>query len=144
MVWPGSPTMPSRSFESIVSDFVSELANQIAHAVRAQLATQPAREQGSGRVAKISSGRAAAGKKLGKSAGRNIPSHCVYAGCTNAHKGPRFSFLCAEHVGIPKSEKKKSLAAWKEGRAEEAAPRAGTPKRAVEKTGRKGRRGSLD
>jgi len=48
---------------------------------------------------------------------RHIPPHCVYPSCTNHSKGPRFSFMCEEHIGTPKKEKAKFLAAWKTGQS---------------------------
>lgn len=87
---------------------------------------------------------AALGRKITKRAARRLPPHCVYPGCTNAHKGPRFSFLCQEHVGISQSEKKKHLEAWKAARKGSPPEKAAPPKAAGEKSGRRGRRGSLD
>jgi hypothetical protein len=48
-----------------------------------------------------------------QSSNRLFPPHCVYPQCANAHKGPRFSFMCPEHYGVPKKDKAKYLAAWK-------------------------------
>jgi len=46
---------------------------------------------------------------------RHIPPHCVYPNCTNHSKGPRFSFMCEDHIGTPKKDKARYLAAWKTG-----------------------------
>jgi hypothetical protein len=46
---------------------------------------------------------------------RHIPPHCVYPSCNKPSKGPRFSFMCEEHIGTPKKDKAKYLAAWKQG-----------------------------
>jgi hypothetical protein len=48
-----------------------------------------------------------------KSSARGFPPHCVYPFCSKPQKGPRSSFLCAEHVGISKAEKKEYLDDWK-------------------------------
>src|SRR6185312_11372995 len=60
---------------------------------------------------------------------RNLPARCVFPECKKPHRGPRFSFLCAEHSDISKSDKKKHLAAWRA--AHVVAPKNGTAKRMV-------------
>jgi hypothetical protein len=139
--------MPSRSLDAVVSEFISELARQIAQAVRAELATEPRRNQGGdGAKKELSRPVARAGGKAGNSSARNIPPHCVYPDCTNAHKGPRFSFLCAEHVGVPKADKKKHLADWKAGSQGRAAVKPTATSKAARGTKgrRSGRPGALD
>jgi hypothetical protein len=59
----------------------------------------------------------------GKGVKRNIPKHCVYPDCTNPSKGPRYSFLCSDHLNTPKAERQKLLAAWKAGQAGGEAPK---------------------
>jgi hypothetical protein len=49
---------------------------------------------------------------------RRIPPHCLFPKCTNPHKGPRFSFMCAEHEGTPKAARAIYLAEWKGEKSE--------------------------
>jgi hypothetical protein len=44
--------------------------------------------------------------------GRKLDMRCRYPGCKNKSKGPRFRFLCAEHLKLPKSEQNAALAKW--------------------------------
>src|SRR6266478_2877975 len=37
--------------------------------------------------------------------------HCRYPGCKNRSKGPRFRFLCEEHLKLPK-KKQEGLVKW--------------------------------
>lgn len=48
---------------------------------------------------------------------RHIPTHCVYPNCHKPQKGPRFSFMCEEHMGVGKREKTKYLTEWKQRQA---------------------------
>lgn len=60
-------------------------------------------------------GRAAPARKGGAASrlrGRKLDMRCRYPGCKNRSKGPRFRFLCAEHLKLPKSEQKAALAKW--------------------------------
>jgi hypothetical protein len=41
---------------------------------------------------------------LSKLRGRELDMHCRYPGCKNRSKGPRFHFLCAEHLKLPKKK----------------------------------------
>ena len=36
--------------------------------------------------------------------GRKLDMHCRYPGCKNRSKGPRFRFLCEEHLKLPKAK----------------------------------------
>ena len=38
--------------------------------------------------------------------------HCRYPGCKNRSKGPRFRFLCEEHLKLPKKKQDEVLAKW--------------------------------
>jgi hypothetical protein len=42
---------------------------------------------------------------------------CRYPGCKNRSKGPRFRFLCAEHLKLPKKKQDEVLAKWAEKNA---------------------------
>ena len=37
---------------------------------------------------------------------------CRYPGCKNRSKGPRFRFLCQEHLKLPKKKQDELLAKW--------------------------------
>jgi hypothetical protein len=41
---------------------------------------------------------------------RKIDMRCRYPGCKNRSKGPRFRFLCEEHLKLPKKEQDAALA----------------------------------
>lgn len=139
----GESTMPSRSLDGLIGQIISELAKQVAQAVRAELA-KDLRGGASAPSTREVKRTAVPGRKTSKPAARSLPPHCVYPGCTNAHRGPRFSFLCQEHVGISQAEKKKYLEAWKAARKGSPPEKAAAPKPAGEKSGRRGRRGALD
>jgi len=44
--------------------------------------------------------------------GRTLDMRCRYPGCKNKSKGPRFRFLCEEHLKLPKSAQKAALQKW--------------------------------
>ena len=35
--------------------------------------------------------------------GRKLDMHCRYPGCKNRSKGPRFRYLCEDHLKLPKA-----------------------------------------
>ena len=37
---------------------------------------------------------------------------CRYPGCKNRSKGPRFRFLCEEHLKLPKKKQDAALVKW--------------------------------
>ena len=37
---------------------------------------------------------------------------CRYPGCKNKSKGPRFRFLCEEHLKLPKKDQAEALAKY--------------------------------
>jgi len=41
--------------------------------------------------------------------GRKLDMHCRYPGCKNRSKGPRFRFLCEEHLKLPKAKVKAAI-----------------------------------
>jgi len=42
---------------------------------------------------------------------------CRYPACKNRSKGPRFRFLCEEHLKLPKKKQDEMLAKWAEKNA---------------------------
>jgi hypothetical protein len=54
-----------------------------------------------------------AGKRRGPAAGRKLDMSCRVAGCKNQSKGPRFGFMCADHMKLPKKEQQAAREAWK-------------------------------
>ena len=59
-------------------------------------------------------GRNGVARKLG-SIKRDMS--CRYPGCKNRSKGPRFRFLCEEHLKLPKKKQDEVLAKWAEENA---------------------------
>ena len=59
----------------------------------------------------------AAARGASKLAGRRLDMRCRYPGCKNRSKGPRFRFLCEEHLKLPKKEQGAALAKWAEKNA---------------------------
>ena len=41
--------------------------------------------------------------------GRKLDMHCRYPGCKNRSKGPRFRYLCEEHLKLPKAKVKAAI-----------------------------------
>lgn len=132
--------MSTTTLNNIISEIIARTAQEITVIVRSSIIDEirtvidvPGRsndKQGRGgrRPGKVKADRAvarptraksavaksaAAKSAVAKSAARVSPKHCIHPECTKPHKGPRFSFLCAEHVGVSKTDKHKYLAAWK-------------------------------
>ena len=57
-------------------------------------------------------GRGALRNGTSKLRGRKLDMRCRYPGCKNKSKGPRFRFLCDEHLKLPKVEQKAALEKW--------------------------------
>ena len=53
----------------------------------------------------------------GRRRGLKRDMSCRYPGCKNRSKGPRFRFLCAEHLKLPKKKQDEVLAKWAEKNA---------------------------
>ena len=51
-------------------------------------------------------------RRGGANRGRKLDMRCRYPGCKNKSKGPRFRFLCEEHLKLPKSAQKAALEKW--------------------------------
>src|SRR5438105_10447691 len=47
--------------------------------------------------------------------GRKLDMRCHYPGCKNRSKGPRFRFLCEEHLKLSKREQIVALETWRNG-----------------------------
>lgn len=121
------------SLESSIESILSGAAAAIAAAVRQDLSHQLRSVLGSSSA----TGRRGATTRRAQQAGRphRVPSHCIYPGCDNASKGPRFTFMCEDHKGLAKADKQKYLAQWKQQNGAKAG--GGAKKRG----GRRGRRG---
>jgi hypothetical protein len=120
----GEFSMPRLSaLEYRLNEVIKQAVQQTAEIVRAEVAAEVQRAIGAVGAGVAKGARpakrppvteASRSVRVGtKSSARSFPPHCVYPGCTKAQKGPRFSFLCAEHVGISKAEKKQYLDEWK-------------------------------
>jgi hypothetical protein len=83
----------------VFSSFVEHLAQAIA-----------ARMNGGGGK---SNGAAPSGKRRGPVAGRKLNMSCRVAGCKNQSKGPRFGFMCSDHMKLPKKEQQAARDVWK-------------------------------
>src|SRR5258708_6596773 len=100
---------PGPSLEQRIQRVIEDAAYQIADMVRADLAFEIQRVVAA-RSRDARSGQAGRPAQSGaKSKRRNVPTHCVFPGCTNSHKGPWSSFLCIEHLGVSKADKQKHL-----------------------------------
>jgi hypothetical protein len=82
----------------IFASFVDQLAQAIA-----------TRMGGGGK----SNGAPPTGKRRGPAAGKKLDMSCRVAGCKNQSKGPRFGFMCADHMKLPKKEQQAARDAWK-------------------------------
>jgi hypothetical protein len=81
--------MPPRThpFDALAQQFAKAIAERIA--------------------AIIPNSRARGPSKL---RGRKLDMRCRYPGCKNRSKGPRFRFLCADHLKLPKKKQLEVLA----------------------------------
>lgn len=102
----------ANDLESTISKLATEFARAIVSATRQDFASQIAGLVGGatsrgrrGRPPGKTTARRASGK-------RNYPKHCLK--CSKPHSGPRSSFMCADHAGTAKGEKRALLATWKE------------------------------
>ena len=67
-----------------------------------------------GSVLPRSNGGAARARGPSRLRGRKLDMRCRYPGCKNRSKGPRFRFLCEDHLKLPKSEQNAALQKWAE------------------------------
>lgn len=126
-------SMP-RALEDRIAQIITEAVAAVADMVRLDVAAQVQQAIG----AKSRRSRMKRTRNVRAVSRRNVPARCVFPGCQKSHKGPRFSFLCDEHMGISKADKAKHLAAWRAANAGDT--KNGTTKR----QGRSGRNGQLD
>jgi len=91
------PRRSSHPFDLLVDRFAQLFADRIAAAL----------PRGTPR-----NGAASGARGAGKLAGRKLDMRCRYPGCKNRSKGPRFRFLCAEHLKLPKKKQEAALAQW--------------------------------
>jgi hypothetical protein len=49
--------------------------------------------------------------------GRKLDMRCRYPGCKNKSKGPRFRFLCEQHLKLPKAQQNAALEKWAKKKA---------------------------
>jgi hypothetical protein len=119
--------MPSEDLQNrileLLQNALEPIASQLADAIRTEAVAEAKREilsrlDGAAPLpaaAPVSKPPAAPKpRRNGTEAKRHLPAHCVYPDCTKPHKGPRFSFMCDQHMGEPKRDKAKYLVAWKE------------------------------
>ena len=89
----------SHPFDALAEHFARVVADRLA-----PLLSQAAPRRGPGRPP-----GSGAGAKL---RGRKLDMRCRYPGCKNKSKGPRFRFLCEEHLKLPKAEQAAALEKW--------------------------------
>jgi hypothetical protein len=80
--------------DGALAQVVDAIADRFADRLLARIGTMP-RNGAAGRTATN-------GRRSSKLAGRKLDMRCRYPGCRNRSKGPRFSFLCAEHLKLGK------------------------------------------
>lgn len=62
-------------------------------------------------------GAAGGARKPSRLRGRKLEMRCRFPGCKNRSKGPRFRFLCEDHLKLPKAEQNAALQKWAEKNA---------------------------
>lgn len=83
-----------------VGGFIDALVDEIAARLRERV----------GEISSSLNGRASGKGRRGPRAGRKLDMRCRFPGCKNRSKGPRFRFLCEEHLKLPKREQEAALA----------------------------------
>jgi hypothetical protein len=87
----------SHPFDALAERFAQVVADRLAPLLAAAGARRgPGRPPGSGRTSALR--------------GRKLDMKCRYPGCRNRSKGPRFRFLCEEHLKLPRKEQDAALA----------------------------------
>src|SRR5947208_13021664 len=81
-------------------DFVNDFLDQLADAFIQRVMD---RVQAKGGAPTARNG-ARSRRGTSKLKGRKLDMRCRYPGCKNRSKGPRFGFLCEEHLKLPKRE----------------------------------------
>lgn len=90
--------MPPSRNPDLFSAFIDRLADAVAERIASRLPAQ-------GVNGAVQSRRGGKGKK------RNMACH--YPGCKNRSKGPRFRYLCEQHLKLPKKQQQAALEKWK-------------------------------
>ena len=93
------PKRPSHPFDLLVDHFAQLFAERIATFLPRGTA------------------RNGAAARRGAKPGIKRDMSCRYPGCKNKSKGPRFRFLCEEHLKLPKKKQDEVLAKWAEKNA---------------------------
>jgi hypothetical protein len=88
------PKSSSHPFDALVERFAQIFTDRI-------LAALPA-----------PNGKSRNGVASSKRGGVKRDMSCRYPGCKNRSKGPRFRFLCEEHLKLPKRKQDEVLAKW--------------------------------
>jgi hypothetical protein len=86
----------SHPFDALAAQFAKVVADRLSPLLAPRRG--PGRPKGSGR--------------RGPAPGLKRDMRCRYPGCKNKSKGPRFRFLCEEHLKLPKSEQNAALEKW--------------------------------
>ncbi len=95
-------------------DIFSSLIDRLADAVAARLGGS-GRSSGNSGSQSARNGVAKSGKGGRRSnAGRKLDMSCRVAGCPNKSKGPRFGFICEDHLKkMGKKDQQAARDAWK-------------------------------
>jgi hypothetical protein len=102
------PRMANRledAIEQAIASAAANLSKEIGTAVREAIAAEI-----SGTPMRRGPGRPPAPVRGNKLRGRKLDMSCRYPGCKNRSKGPRFRFLCEEHLKLPKAQQNAALA----------------------------------
>lgn len=90
------PRRSSHPFDALAAHLAEVISDRLAPLLAAAPRRAPGRPKGS----------------LNKRRGRKLDMRCRYPGCRNKSKGPRFRFLCDEHLKLPKAEQRAALEKW--------------------------------
>lgn len=88
------PRRSSHPFDALAERFAQLIADRVGPLL--------APRRGPGRPSKAAS----------KLRGMKRDMRCHYPGCKNRSKGPRFRYLCEEHLKLPKAEQEAALQKW--------------------------------
>ena len=64
---------------------------------------------------RVQSGTRDGGRSYSALKGRKLDMRCHYPGCKNRSKGPRFRFMCEEHMKLSKRAQIVALETWRSG-----------------------------
>ena len=80
------------NFDAMVDEIADAIAERALEKINERI--HAGMRDGAGRTARRSSSLR----------GRKVDMSCRYPGCKNRSKGPRFRFLCEEHLKLPASK----------------------------------------